>query len=417
MELISEIRNKSQILATLVVAVSSMFLLAGYEFVRSASFSLFKAAYGVESLPHIIALTPIGVFTVLWIYGKILTAFGPRKTLAITTLGSSLTIILCYALIHFEVKPATAALFIIRECYAVLLVEQFWSFANSILKSSDAKKYNGLILTISSLGSITGAFLVYLFAKSLGTLQLVLIGGLLCIPCWYVAQIAYRISGYTGHEKNEDTHEKKSFFLGVNLIANHRVLLIITGMVLMSQFYSFFIGLNFQQVIQVHYPNIDEQTAFSGLFFAITSAVSILSQFFLTPFLLARFSIARIHKCIPLMNLVFMLALWLFPGIWAASAAFLIFKVSEYSVFRAAKEILYIPFSFDVRFRAKELIDVFGQRSAQGFISFIFKLMQKLNLVGLAHIPYITTGLLTLWFLILMPLGKELRMQELNKKV
>jgi len=41
-------------------------------------------------------------------------------------------------------------------------------------------------------------------------------------------------------------------------------------------------------------------------------------------------------------------------------------KPIDYSLFRAAKKILYIPFSFDVRYRAKEVIDVFGYRFGKG---------------------------------------------------
>ena len=185
---------------------------------------------------------------------------------------------------------------------------------------------------------------------------------------------------------------------------------LIAAMILLSQFYSYFIGLNFQEVIHEQFQDLDKQTAFSGLFFAITNGASIFAQFLLTPFLLSRISISTIHFLIPSINFLCMLGLWFSPGLYAASAAFLIFKVMEYSIFRAAKEILYIPFSFDVRFRAKELIDVLGHRSGQGIASFLYRWMQKVFFLGTAHIPYLTTGILALWFLVLIPLRRrELR--------
>jgi AAA family ATP:ADP antiporter len=412
MKTLSEIWNKSHILASLIVALSSSCLLAGYEFVRSASFSLFKAAYGVENLPVVIALTPLGVFSALWVYAKILTAFGPRKTLAYTTLGSAALICLCYVLIKMEVKFANALLFVLRDCYAVLLVEQFWSFINSILKESDAKRFNGLILTISTIGAIAGGLLVHQFAVQWGTEQMVLIGGLLCIPCWYIAQLGYKLSGYEGVESKKVSSERHSDLLGFRLFMQNRVLFIIAGMILLSQFYSYFIGLNFQQVIQGAYPNVDEQTAFSGLFFAITNAASIVAQFIVTPLVLARFSIATIHLCIPIINFISMVGLFLFPGLAAASYAYLIYKVMEYSIFRAAKEILYIPLSFDVRFRAKEVIDVLGHRSAQGIVSTVYGILAKLSLLRSVHIPYLTTGIVVLWFLVILPLRNRQESKE-----
>ena len=55
----------------------------------------------------------------------------------------------------------------------------------------------------------------------------------------------------------------------------------------------------------------------------------------------------------------------------SAGLAYMAFKVIDYSVFRAAKELLYIPLSFDRRYRAKELIDVFGYRFGKGGMSLL----------------------------------------------
>jgi ATP/ADP translocase len=51
------------------------------------------------------------------------------------------------------------------------------------------------------------------------------------------------------------------------------------------------------------------------------------------------------------------------------AAAFTAFKALDYSLFRAAKEMLYIPLSFDARYRAKSVIDAFGYRAAKGGMS------------------------------------------------
>ncbi len=405
MRFISEIKSKSEVLAGVTVAVSAMFLVAGYEFVRSASFSLFKATYGVENLPTIIAISPLGILSILWLYGRTLDTFGPRRTLAITTLGSAFSILACYVLIKCDVRFATAVLFIIKEAYAVLLVEQFWSFINSVLKESEARRYNGLMLTISTLGGIAGGVLVHQFAQRLGTPQLVLVGGLLCFPCWYIAQRGYAISAYSEADHKSKKKEAKGF--GFCLFLKNPVLFIILGMILLGQFYSYFIGLSFQEAIQMRYPNVDEQTAFSGLFFAITNSSSLFAQFVMTPLLLARVSTASIQISVPLINMLCMLGIWIFPGLESVSVAFLVFKSMEYSIFRASKEILYMPLSFDVRFRAKELIDVLGHRSGQGIASVLFSGLSQMGMIVHSSIPYLSLGILSVWFCAALPLWKR----------
>ncbi len=408
-KIILEIKNKSRLLAALVIACASMFLQTGYEFARSASFSLFNAAYGVENLSVIIACTPIGILAVLWVYGILIRSLGPGKTLEVTTLGSALALLICYGLISAGVRFGAALLFVVREAYAVLLVEQFWSFINSILKETEAKQYNGYILGISSIGGITGGFLVHHFVQDWGTLQMVLIAAFFCIPSWYISRRAYRLSQDDPSVEKElrDFRAKGSRpRLGLEVFTNNKILFIIASMILLSQFYSYFMGIHFQETLQASFSDIDRQTSFAGLFFAITNTVSIVSQFILMPFLLKKFSVHVIHMTIPLINLACLTFALLYPGIQSAGAAFLIFKTMEYSIFRGAKEILYIPLSFEVRFWAKEFVDVLSHRSGQGVAALSVFVLEKMALIRHANVSLLSFVVIGLWFMISLPLQR-----------
>ncbi|MGB9595881.1 MAG: Npt1/Npt2 family nucleotide transporter, partial [Candidatus Poribacteria bacterium] len=54
------------------------------------------------------------------------------------------------------------------------------------------------------------------------------------------------------------------------------------------------------------------------------------------------------------------------PSLFTGGLAYLVFKAFDYSIFRAGKEIFYMPLSFDSRYRAKEVIDAFGYRASKG---------------------------------------------------
>ena len=92
-------------------------------------------------------------------------------------------------------------------------------------------------------------------------------------------------------------------------------------------------------------------------------------QFLLTPLLLRSVRTRWIQAGIPLVHIctcAFMLAR---PGIFSAGLAFLLFKGMDYSIFRASKETLYIPFSYDTRYRAKQVADAFSYRFSKGATS------------------------------------------------
>jgi AAA family ATP:ADP antiporter len=91
-----------------------------------------------------------------------------------------------------------------------------------------------------------------------------------------------------------------------------------------------------------------------------------------------------------------------------AGTAFVLFKAFDYSLFRAAKEILYIPLSFDERYRAKEFIDVFGYRCSKGGISLFAALGQRLGLIVEATYGALALMASALWVVLAWRLVKSL---------
>src|SRR4051812_12232552 len=147
-----------------LIATSAGFLFLGYSAIRNASSTLFKQAYGAERLPVLMAVMPVGVLALLFIYARLLSGLGPRRTLMVTSVGSGVFIGACYAAIRLEhlwpgLRIARAVVRVFSDGYIALLVEQYWSLINSTFDDSSAKKLNGPIMGIASLGAVAGGLL------------------------------------------------------------------------------------------------------------------------------------------------------------------------------------------------------------------------------------------------------------------
>ena len=177
------------------MALAALFTLAGYEFIRSASTVLFKSAYGAENLPLVMAAMPVVVFLGVALYGRILSALGPRRTLLVTSLGSGLLIFTCYLLVVSGSKVVTPFLYLIKELYIVLLIEQYWSYINSSLAPDTAKKLNGPITGIAGFGGALGGTLVGMTAGEWGTEAMLLFASVSVIPAALVSNLTYRLHG------------------------------------------------------------------------------------------------------------------------------------------------------------------------------------------------------------------------------
>lgn len=364
-------------------SLCAAFMLGGYEFVRSASNTLFKQAYGWESFPAVMAGLPVVLLVSLAIYGKVLTRLGPRRTFVATSLASGALLVGCYLAIRAGIDEATIALYWLREVYIVLLLEQLWSFINSSLSVEEAKPRTGLLMGIGSVGAVIGGELVHGLAVGWGTPQLLLAGAVTVIPTAWALSIGFARVGEPQGESSSgpsaDGGDSKSVGsdLGLPDFFRNRLLWKLLLLVVLTQVLSAVLTIRFQEALSVGIVGDDAQTAYQGRFYALVNSAAMAGQFVLTPLLLGKGRLRWIFFGIPIVHLLTTSSSAIAgPALWTASAALLVFKALDYSLWKGAKELLYIPLSFDVRYRAKEVIDVFGYRFGKGGMSAVLAVAQ-----------------------------------------
>lgn len=348
--------------AVLAIAGAAFFLLFGYEAARSASASLFINAYSAANLPWVMACSPVGVVLMLYGYGWLLTRIGSARTLVVTSIAAAAALAICWLAVSLGSRPATAVLYVLREGYVVIVIEQYWSFINSTLSQDQAKRFNGPVCGLASVGAILGGLTVGRLAPVIGTEALIGIAAVVMLPAAIMGWFAYARAGRPRGEEATSTHS----VLGLGLFRQHRVLRNVALLILLTQLFSTLLDLRFSTLVEASLPGKDERTAFFGDFYAALNGAAFLLQFVVTPLILRHVSLRRVHLTIPLLHMLAMVWLFIDPALSVAAGAFLLFKAVDYSLFRAAKEILYMPLPFDARYRAKEVIDAFGYRAAKG---------------------------------------------------
>ena len=348
--------------AIINIALAAVFLLCGYEFIRSASTSLYIDVYGSDRLPYAMVAGTVFTAILLYGYGWVLTLTGPRRTLVFTSLFSSFVMICCYVAIRRGIGIAAGITYAFREAYIVVIIEQYWSFINSTLKERHAKKVNGPITGVGSLGAIAGGLLVGRLAKSLGTESLLLFSAASLLPAALCSELAYNYGGEPAPSEKE--RGKKS--LALSLFVESSYLRRLGLLIILTQIISTVLDLRFFGLIEHAMPIKDTRTAYIGNFYAMLNTSAFVLQFVAAPILLSYISLRFIHPAIPMVHIAAAALLILRPSLFTGGLAYLLFKALDYSVFRAGKEIFYIPLSFDSRYRAKEVIDSFGYRASKG---------------------------------------------------
>ena len=159
----------------------------------------------------------------------------------------------------------------------------------------------------------------------------------------------------------------------------------LAGLIFVTQMVSAVLDLRFSGLVEAALPVQDERTAYFGHFYALLNACAFVFQFGVAPLLLHFVSLRIAHLSIPVVHLITCGVLLAYPTLTTGALAYLVFKTLDYSVFRAAKELLYIPLSFDARYRAKEVIDAFGYRASKGMTSGLIALAGTIFLQGFQY--------------------------------
>lgn len=360
-----------QFSVAMAIGLAAGFLLCGYEFIRSTSSSLFIGAFGAGALPYAMLAGSILTLVLLFGYGWVLTWLGPRRTLFYSTAMALVVIVGGYWAQIGGLWLAPGILYAFREAYIVILVEQYWSFIDSAFQEGEAKRLNGFICGLGSLGAIGGGYAVGTLARStsalfIGTENILLLAAISLLPAALLSDLAYRVKGEpTPAPKERASHTS----LALRLFSDSSYLRRIFLLILLTQVVSTALDLRFSALVEVAKPLKDARTAFFGNFYAQLNMVAGLLQFIGAPLLLSWVRLRWIHLGIPLIHMAAAVVLLVHPVLWAGGLAYVLFKALDYSLFRAGKEIFYIPLSFDCRYRAKEVIDAFGYRAAKGVAS------------------------------------------------
>jgi len=82
-------------------------------------------------------------------------------------------------------------------------------------------------------------------------------------------------------------------------------------------------------------------------------------------------------------------------------------KTFDYTLFRAAKEILYIPLSYEEKTAGKSVVDMFTYRLAKGSASLLLMGLIALELQD--YIPLVSIAFLACWLILVVIVAKRFR--------
>jgi len=344
------------------------------------------------------------------------------------------------------------AAYVLIEAYGSLMVALFWSFTNSIMDLEEAKGAYGLIIAIAQLGAITGSTMATQ-ARTLGIPQLFLAGAMnvysvsLLVKVYRICfrkavDIEFGIYDAIANERaaasaaagaaspspavppgsDAGSSVLAGFLEGFVLVLRDRYMLMVFGVSCLYEIVVTIMDYQFK-ILGVHDSQQPDQglaggpgagpgagvsedqfASLLGHFGQATNLFSFLVSFFGFSFLVHRIGVRFSLMIFPTVLFGAVVVTNLLPSLSVLFVCVSIVKALVFSLHDPVKELLYIPTSIHMKFKAKAWIDVFGSRLAKAVGSVISYLSHgdAHALRAVAEVPclLISVGVLTLAYMV-----------------
>ena len=371
-------------------------VLSSYAVARPAVESLYLEAYTSRGLPAVWIAVAIAVVICVGIYNRFAARTGLVRMFGVTAALSAALLVLLQLARQAEVPGATFALYIWKDVYVVVLVEIFWTFSNTVVPTGTARWLYGFFCALGALGALTGNLLVGYVAGRVGTA-----GALwMVVPILAAATtLCIWVDKEAGRHGMAALPERVSVSLGdgVRLVRSSSYLALMVGLIAVVQLVITLVDYQYNTVLEATFTDTDERTAVIGTIYASINGLSFVLQVGTGP-ILALVGIPRTLLGIPIAVGMSLLAFALVPGFAVVAIAKVASKAFDYSLFRAAKEILYIPLPYAEQTRGKAVVDMLTYRVAKGGASLLILGLTALAATG--WVLWIALVLVGVWVVV-----------------
>lgn len=381
------------------IFLTYFFVLFSYPLVRSATGAIFYDVYTSAQYSFATFIGVVALMVIIGINNKLQAKVGVHKLYLATGIFSILTLLVSFFGYKYGIKWMAYALFATKEAYIVLLVHSCLAFANALYDLNQFKRLIGPLGAAGSLGGIIGGQLTSVLAKSFGT-DVVFFVSLAVILITVLVFYSTRNVQIKGLEPNKSITPIKAI-RGVK-----KYVFLIGAVVALSQFVIFIADLQFNMVFEKVVTTKDARTAYLGQFYSYINIISLFLQFIVLPFMLVRISIKSIFLFVPVLYLFLVIGGLSFGvgSLLVIGSVFIVMKGTDYSVFAAAKDVMYHPLLSLQKFGAKYITDMFVYRAAKAIIAFVFAQFVNIQMSWLSQVQFL---ILSLWIIAIILLFKE----------
>lgn len=393
-----------------------LFIIGSYWLLRTIKDAIFMKTVGKLYIPQAKTLSFAVLVPLILLYSKLVDMVEKHKLFYIIC-GFYLVIFagLTWALAHPTIGLTNATTspdrlvgwisYLSIETFGSLVVALFWSFVASSTDTASAKKGYALIIGGAQIGSIAGPALVTFFVEHWGTPSLF---GIATLAILLVPILINRFVNHYPAPVQEVKQTKKSTgpIEGLKLLTSKPYLLGILGVATLYEIIGTILDFQMKYLADEAFHSADKVGKFFSTFGLAANGLALVFALIGTSFIIRRFGLTFCLVMFPTTVACVVLYVYNYPILNSIFIAMVAIKGLSYALNNPCKEIMYIPTSKDVKFKAKGWIDMFGGRSAKAVGSQINNFFKASMTDLMFYGSLVSLGIIGVWILVALYVGR-----------
>jgi AAA family ATP:ADP antiporter len=389
--------------------VNVFLLLTAYYIIKPVREALILGELGAEIKSYAGAGQALLFLLIVPVYGAIASRVNRVRLINGVTAFFISNLIIFYLLGQSNVQLGLV-FFLWVGLFNLMLIAQFWAFANDIYTREQGKRLFAIIGIGSSLGGIVGARLASGFFKPFGPYTMMLITAGLLVVCMILTAMVHqrekRAIEAKGSREVEDN--KLAAAGGFSLIWRSRYLLLIAILVLLSNFVNttgeFILGKAVAQHAEaVAGSQTEAQEAYIGKFYADfffwVNLLSAVLQMFVVSRLIKYVGVRAALFALPVIALGSYTLLAFAPVLSFIRAAKIAENSTDYSIQNTARHALFLRTDRESKYKAKTAIDSFFWRAGDALSALLVFVGTKLAF-DIESFALVNIILVAVWLLV-----------------
>ena len=438
---------------TLLMAFNVFLLLTSYYLIKPVREALILSGGGAEAKSYLVAAMAVVLFFLIAWYSKLVSRYERTRLITVVTLAFIGCLVVFWILSRMSVPYLGYAFFIWVGIFSVMVVAQFWSYANDVYNNDAGKRLFPLVAFGGSFGAFAGAYIATWLLQFISVFEMLLVaGGLLGLCIVLTRVISSRVWGKAAMEARQreltakaESGEagKKKESLGFDMLFRYKYIGLIAALILLLNLVNttgeYILGklveghgeATADEVIQAAIgsgttasigdqefgdPNATETREeiegnvigrFYASFFLWVNLLGMFLQLFIVGRLIKWFGIKAGLLWLPIVALGTYALIFLAPAIRFARIGKTAENASDYSINKTTVQMLFLPTTHEIKYKAKQVTDSFMQRIGDVGSAVVVFLGTQVFTFGTKGFAALNLAIIAIWFVVVFMIVRE----------